>query len=344
MAQTQLETFSKDDIITAVLESEALGTSKHQISLFKYLIDKKYDGTLDRVKAYTLAVDVFDRKPDFDSSTDSIVRVEMFRLRANLKNFNESSERFHLVLPKASYNIRITTKEETPQAPPSPYQSSFVSSKAKVLAALLALFAIIAISFFWGRHIGVQQQFACSSQLPLVHVKPPTGTSDLDLYLGRVILNTAEQFSHIDVVKDMEACGPKLTPRYAIEHSVIRQGSNYSGLLSLIALDKQSVIATHNVSGNMDLSKDVGEYSYDTLYVSIVKTINDWAMPNGVIHGDAVQSPWKVEASKRDYLCVKKMYQSFVLDSQEDYNTVRTCFEDAVKNSSTLPDNRTLIC
>jgi len=266
MAQTQLETFSKDDIITAVLESEALGTSKHQISLFKYLIDKKYDGTLDRVKAYTLAVDVFDRKPDFDSSTDSIVRVEMFRLRANLKNFNESSERFHLVLPKASYNIRITTKEETPQAPPSPYQSSFVSSKAKVLAALLALFAIIAISFFWGRHIGVQQQFACSSQLPLVHVKPPTGTSDL--------------------------------------------------------LDKQSVIATHNVSGNMDLSKDVGEYSYDTLYVSIVKTINDWAMPNGVIHGDAVQSPWKVEASKRDYLCVKKMYQSFVLDSQEDYNTI----------------------
>ena len=46
-----------------------------------FVVRETLAGRSDRIKAYSIAVDVFGRSEDFDPSTDPIVRIEATRLR-----------------------------------------------------------------------------------------------------------------------------------------------------------------------------------------------------------------------------------------------------------------------
>ncbi len=50
--------------------------STRQFNFLRYLVDHTLNNNQDRLKGYTIAVDVFERPFDFDPSVDSIVRVE----------------------------------------------------------------------------------------------------------------------------------------------------------------------------------------------------------------------------------------------------------------------------
>lgn len=56
-------------------------------ALLDYLVTATLDGAGDRLKGYSIAVDVFGRDSSFDSNTDSIVRVQVGRLRALLDEY-----------------------------------------------------------------------------------------------------------------------------------------------------------------------------------------------------------------------------------------------------------------
>jgi Malectin domain len=56
-------------------------------NLLQYICEKYFEGDTDAIKEYSIATDVFGRSPSFDQATDSIVRVEVFRLRKKLREF-----------------------------------------------------------------------------------------------------------------------------------------------------------------------------------------------------------------------------------------------------------------
>jgi hypothetical protein len=58
-------------------------------SLLKYICERHFEGDNDAIKEYSIATDVFGRSQSFDPATDSIVRVEVFRLRKKLREFYE---------------------------------------------------------------------------------------------------------------------------------------------------------------------------------------------------------------------------------------------------------------
>ena len=78
------------EYVTRIGESGVFGKSKRRLRLLEHLLQSHIHGADDELKAYSIGLDVFDKSDDFDPSTDSIVRVEMGRLRNALALFEAS--------------------------------------------------------------------------------------------------------------------------------------------------------------------------------------------------------------------------------------------------------------
>jgi len=70
--------------MSRVLEGPTFARSPGLSKLLRYLVEETLAGRADRLKEYTLGVDVFDRGEAFSPKTDTIVRVQARRLRTKL--------------------------------------------------------------------------------------------------------------------------------------------------------------------------------------------------------------------------------------------------------------------
>jgi hypothetical protein len=75
--------------LRAALESQVFQARPRLASLLQYICERYFDGETEGLKEYSLATEVFRRPESFDQATDSIVRVEVFRLRKKLREFYE---------------------------------------------------------------------------------------------------------------------------------------------------------------------------------------------------------------------------------------------------------------
>jgi len=100
---------SPDEILVALqslLASEALRVSERNRRFLSFVVRRAIDGQADRIKAYSIGVDVFGRDDSFDPTLDPIVRIEATRLRSALAAYYEGPGRAAAVMitiPKGSY-------------------------------------------------------------------------------------------------------------------------------------------------------------------------------------------------------------------------------------------------
>lgn len=89
-----------------IVASGSLGSNSRLIPLLKYVVSEELEGRGDRIKAYSIATDVFGRGIDFDANTDSIVRVEFRRLRQSLEHYyltKGSAANIRIEFPSGTY-------------------------------------------------------------------------------------------------------------------------------------------------------------------------------------------------------------------------------------------------
>ncbi|MCZ7471013.1 tetratricopeptide repeat protein [Agrobacterium sp. O3.4] len=90
-----------------VFASEVFINSGRMRTFLEYIVTETMEGRGDRIKAYSIALEVFGRKDDFAISDDSIVRTTANRLRNSLERYNASpdSRRSPLLisLPRGRY-------------------------------------------------------------------------------------------------------------------------------------------------------------------------------------------------------------------------------------------------
>lgn len=82
--------FQREMIIPALehlLEWPEIARSPQLGRFLDYIVRRTLDGQEQSIKAYSIAVDVFGRTPDFDPQTDPIVRVQARRLRSLLDEY-----------------------------------------------------------------------------------------------------------------------------------------------------------------------------------------------------------------------------------------------------------------
>ena len=72
-----------------LLADARLHVSDRHRAFLKYITDALFEGRTETVKAYSIAIDVFNRPASFDPSSDPIVRIEATRLRETLEKYYE---------------------------------------------------------------------------------------------------------------------------------------------------------------------------------------------------------------------------------------------------------------
>jgi tetratricopeptide (TPR) repeat protein len=83
-----------------------IARSPQLANFLSYIVDRRLSGDAQSIKAYSIAVDVFGRSPDFDPQADPIVRVQARRLRGLLDQYYRgpgAAERLRIDLPIGRY-------------------------------------------------------------------------------------------------------------------------------------------------------------------------------------------------------------------------------------------------
>lgn len=89
-----------------ILASRAFATAPRQQALLKHIVTETLEGRGDRLKEFSIAVDVFGRSTTFDPRVDSIVRVQASRLRSQLADYygkDGIAEQVRIEVPPGGY-------------------------------------------------------------------------------------------------------------------------------------------------------------------------------------------------------------------------------------------------
>ncbi len=92
--------------LDAVLGSGMLGRTNNLVRLLGFVCEKYFEGKIDEIKEYSIAVEALGRGGDFDPHVDTIVRVTAHALRKRLEDYYRSAGAPHSVqicLPPGHY-------------------------------------------------------------------------------------------------------------------------------------------------------------------------------------------------------------------------------------------------
>ncbi|TPK91459.1 hypothetical protein [Mesorhizobium sp. B2-4-17] len=152
------------ETLERLLASETFGRSERARKLLRYLVEREQAGEADRLKGFSIAMDVFGKDGDFDPSTDAVVRVQAGRLRELLQQYfaNEGiAEPVRIAIPRGgyvpAYELNAIRLPETAKpagrsdAATAPAEHSGAADDAIAAAALLAPAPSVArhLRFFW---------------------------------------------------------------------------------------------------------------------------------------------------------------------------------------------------
>lgn len=116
------------ETLDRLLASQTFGRSERARELLRYLVEREQSGEADKLKGFSIAIDVFGKDSGFDPSTDAVVRVQAGRLRELLDQYfsgEGSGEPIRIVIPRGSYvpsyepnGVGIPFHPQTPQLVP----------------------------------------------------------------------------------------------------------------------------------------------------------------------------------------------------------------------------------
>src|ERR1039457_5678881 len=141
--------------LNAVLGSKEFSRAPALAKLLKYLCEKNFEGRVHEIKEFSIATDVYGRSDNFGEKRDSVVRVEMSRLRKRLVNYyaDEGTEQaLRIVIPPGTYAPEfepqtpgVAIPADLPPSPPSPRSKQ---GHTTAIAASILLVAAVALIVF----------------------------------------------------------------------------------------------------------------------------------------------------------------------------------------------------
>jgi len=202
------------------LTCRCFAQAERQQRFLKYVVNETLAGHDDRLKGYSIGVEVFDRPPDFDPAIDAIVRVEAGRLRAKLREYYAGegrSDPVHIDLPKGAYapviQLRAATTTEIPSTPLPKMRSAAQGDSAD--AESHAEKPSIAVLPFASMSSDPEQEYFADGM-----------TEDLITDLSQIsdlfVIARHSAFAYKGAAKRVQDIGQELGVRYLLEGSVRR--------------------------------------------------------------------------------------------------------------------------
>ncbi len=154
-----MSSYSRDRIkseIDRMCAHGLLTRDSRPYTLLNYLIDKTLNGKADQLDAYTIALEVFNRPEGFDANTNSLVRVEMYRLRRALNEYASFPPRnveIKITIPTNGYvvNFEQVLEDSSPDEQPLEKQEQddqepISNRNRKVLTGAALSFAFLGLT------------------------------------------------------------------------------------------------------------------------------------------------------------------------------------------------------
>jgi adenylate cyclase len=104
--------------LNRILGSDQFAVAFRIKKLLKFLVDETIAGRAEQIKAYTIALNVFDRGVNFDPQSDPIVRINAGRLRRHLDDFYQNcgpEDTVRITIPKGAYVPRFDRIQPSPK-------------------------------------------------------------------------------------------------------------------------------------------------------------------------------------------------------------------------------------
>uniref|UniRef100_Q01Y85 Uncharacterized protein n=1 Tax=Solibacter usitatus (strain Ellin6076) TaxID=234267 RepID=Q01Y85_SOLUE len=135
--------------INRLVESKSFETSEVHRRLLQYLAEKSLTGEAERLKEYTIGLEAFSKPPSYDPKHDSIVRLQVGRLRQKLSAYYQTEANGDPVLvslPKGAFKLNFEVcapPEQAQQAAPDSSRRVFLLGVALAVVGLWAIAATI---------------------------------------------------------------------------------------------------------------------------------------------------------------------------------------------------------
>jgi adenylate cyclase len=208
--------------LVRILNSGPFHQSQRRQRFLEYLVNETLARRGERLKAYNVALEVFDRSETFDPAIDPLVRIEAARLRDKLREYyagDGQRDPILIDLPKGTYTPQIEFRDEGARriarrgAPPSQEVSSTVPA-----VAVLPFYDLSA-----DRNLGYLGDGVAEDII-----------TALSRFPDLVVVARGSSFAYKGKAVDMRQVGKELGVGYVVEGSVRKDGNKLRIVAQLI--------------------------------------------------------------------------------------------------------------
>ena len=213
-----------NESVDKLLSSPTFVKSHRQQELLRYLIKETLAGNAQRLKGYTLGVEIFNRGADFDPGGDAIVRVEVGRLRAKLMEYYNSyglTDSILIDLPKGGYILNFTLREDLTKTDPA--QKNSIDQWPTVIKGLPSLAVLPFVNLSSEPR---QDYFVDGLADSLIF--------EMSRLSGLFVISRQSSFSYRDSSKSAGEIGKELGVKYLLEGSVQRSSQRIRITVNLL--------------------------------------------------------------------------------------------------------------
>lgn len=349
-----------------ILESPEFEASERNRRFLEYVVEEALAGRALRIKAYSVATEVFRRDESFDPQMDPIVRIEASRLRRALERYYLTAgvdDPLRILIPKGAYAPAFVvgpageaSREDLPEIapetqvpPPAPVAASPRSGRIAVASAgILGLVLLVLAAASLG---GLPPFGATSAEAPSVRHGPAifvaSFAEDGD---SLAFPNFTPGFTRAVIVgltrfNDLFVFGPETTLRYDDKGDlqklvadlgvdfVLTGGATVSGerfAVDALLIDARTgqYVWASRFEGALD-PEDIFR-ARDDVANRVARSL---AQPYGVIFTNRVtETEGKPPEWLSSYDCVVRFYKYWKSYRRDDYPEVRACLEQAVES------------
>jgi TolB-like protein len=324
-----------------VLGSSAFSASPTSSRLLEYLVEETLAGRAERLKGYSIGIDVFDRKAEFDAGSDSIVRVQMGRLRKMLADYYASEEgrdaSLRFTFPKGSYVPLFESNDLSPLAQPSWWKLN--ANRVWLSLALIAFAAVVTGFAFRDRLLPPSER--TEPRLFIAQFNAVDGSAETGLItkgLQHDLIALLSQYPNLEVLGyetvSGEGNGKKISQWHGADYLLSGSVTTGNGTIKVSS-------ELTSVRKGVVLWSDRSNFSYDDIG-DVLNSQSDIALSVGALLGQpdgVIQQASKALVAEStgvsfaNYACVLSAYDYKRRKDSANHLKIRNCLEKATRDN-----------
>ena len=341
--------------LSRILASSDFSATARERRFLEYVVDETLAGHADRIKAYSIAIEVFGRDASFDAQNDPIVRVGAGRLRRSLERYFLTGGRSDPILidiPKGGYAPVFSFRSAADETRPATLMASLEPSEAvprtppwrnplwwSAAVACAALLIVLTVRAFQPASMLLDASTPEVPRILVARFDSLSGNEESTAIASGLTQEVIGQLSKFREIVVVEGAGATRAtgsppPRYALSGSVALSEKTFHLRVRLVNQADGAVLWANSYDGNKSVATLVEAQADIAENVS-----TSLAQSYGIIfRADAQLEMRDAPDDWAAYSCTLAYYAYRATLDQATLPAVRDCLEGAVQR---FPDYAT---